>query len=43
MGLIYKLSDPIKLLSYNDIKILIEKNDLRFIDRYKEKFKTWES
>lgn len=42
-GLKYKLIDPNKTLSNNDIKILIEENKLQFIKRYQEKFKLWES
>lgn len=43
MGLRYKLSDPIKLLEYNDIKTLLMEGKIQFIDRYKEKFKQWEN
>lgn len=41
IGLKYKLIDPIKTLSYNDIKILIKNKEIKFIDRYKEKWKLW--
>jgi hypothetical protein len=36
-NMIYKLMDPIKLLSYLDIKRLIADKNLQFIERYKEK------
>ena len=37
-GLIYKLTYPPKLLSYLDIKRLIDNKNLQFVERYKEKF-----
>jgi len=41
-GLTYKLLAPIKTLSYEDIKLLIQENKLEFIDRYKQKFELWQ-
>lgn len=38
----YKLLAPIKTLSYNDIKILLDTGEIKFIDRYKEKFELWQ-
>jgi hypothetical protein len=41
LNLKYKLTCPSKLLSYSDIKNLIENKDLIFIERYSEKWKKW--
>jgi hypothetical protein len=38
-NLIYKLTCPSKLLSLEDIELLINTNKLEFISRYKEKYK----
>ena len=35
----YKLTECVKLITYNEIKELINKNELKFIERYEEKFK----
>jgi len=40
---IYKLTECPKLISYNDIKQLIEDKKLIFTNRYQEKFKTWQT
>jgi hypothetical protein len=37
-NLIYKFFDVKKFFSYNDIKILHDSGDIKFIDRYEEKF-----
>ena len=38
----YKLTYPVKTLSFNDIKILVNLNKIIFTDRYNKKFKLWE-
>jgi hypothetical protein len=43
IGLKYKLIDPIKLLSFNDIKILVEEKKIKFLDKYQSKFELWEN
>ena len=38
----YKLLSPIKNLSYDEIKLLVESGKLKFLDKYKKKFELWE-
>jgi hypothetical protein len=40
-NLVYKLIDPVKLLSHSDIKILIDNKEIEFIKRYKEKWENY--
>ena len=34
----YKMLDPIKKISFMEIKTLVDNNKIKFIDRYKEKY-----
>lgn len=40
-NLIFKVSEPIKVLSKTDIEILVNKGEIKFIKKYQEKYKLW--
>ena len=37
----YKLLSPIKNLSYDELKVLVDESKIKFLDRYKIKFEQW--
>jgi hypothetical protein len=38
----YKLTQSIKTLTFSELKILVENNEIKFTERYIEKFEVWE-
>jgi hypothetical protein len=38
----YKLTESVKTLTFNELKILVDTKKIKFTERYKEKFKLWE-